>query len=198
MSYMSDSEDKPKKEKNIHFKDPIVVPVQELPRDPRIKETHPNFFQPPELCVAIGAVRSGKTVLINNILLRNREDGFFGQEYFDENIIISNTILNDPTARFLKKSCTICDYYTDGMITSLIAKQDSFGEKENMPFISLICDDIIGSNMKRNNEISFLATRFRHKNIGFMMVAVQNFKSLDTILRNNAISYILKFTRDAR
>jgi len=188
---MSDSEDNPKDKKVSFSKVPSVVPVKDLPRDPRIKETHPNFFQPPELCIAIGAVRSGKTVLINNIILRNREDGFFGQEYFDENIIISNTINNDPTARFLKKSCTICDYYTDGMITSLIAKQDSYGEKENMPFISLICDDIIGSNMKRNNEISYLATRFRHKNIGFMLVAVQNFKSLDTILRNNATSVII-------
>ena len=183
---------KEKKEKQVNFnKPPTVVPVKDLPRDPRIKPTHPNFIQAPALLLGIGAVKSGKTVLINNMLLRPYEDGFFGQDYFDESIIISNTINNDPTARFLKKSCSVIDYYTDGVISDLVSKQDGFGEKENMPFISLICDDILGSNMKRNNEISFLATRFRHKNIGLMGVFVQNFKSVDTILRNNATDVII-------
>ena len=170
---------------------PIVIPVKELPPDPRIKPCHPNFFQPPELCIAIGAVRSGKTTLINSIFFQPREDGFFGQDYFDDVHIISNTIGNDPTARWLKKAFNVSDYYTDGQITNLIKQQDSYGEKENMPFLALVLDDILGSNMKRNNEISYLATRFRHKNIGFMMVSVQNFKSLDTILRNNATSVII-------
>ena len=47
---------------------PIVIPVKELPPDPRIKPCHPNFFQPPELCIAIGAVRSG--ILTMSILFR--------------------------------------------------------------------------------------------------------------------------------
>jgi hypothetical protein len=170
---------------------PTVIPVKELPPDPRIKPTHPNFFQPPELCLAIGAVKSGKTTLINSIFFQPREDGFFGQEYFDDVHIISNTIGNDPTARFLKKAFNVSDYYTDGQILDLIKQQDSYGAKEDMPFIALVLDDILGTNMKRNNEISFLATRFRHKNIGFMMVSAQNFKSVDTILRNNATSVVI-------
>jgi hypothetical protein len=172
-------------------KNPEVIPVKELPPDKRIKTTHPNFFQPPELCLAIGAVRSGKTTLINSIFFQPREDGFFGQDYFDDVHIISNTISNDPNCRFLKKAFNVSDYYTDGQISNLIKQQDSYGEKESMPFLALVLDDILGTNMKRNNEISFLATRFRHKNIGFMMVSVQNFKSLDTILRNNATSVII-------
>ena len=176
-----------KKEIFHHFKTPQVLPVKEEDPDPRIKPVHPNIPQPPALILGIGSVKSGKTTLINSMLFQSREDGFYGaQDYFDEVHIISNTINNDPNARFLKKAFNVTDYYTDGMITDLIATQDSYGSKKDMKFICLFADDILGTNMRRNNEISFLATRFRHKNIGLMAVFVQNFKSADTILRNNA------------
>jgi len=176
-----------KKEIFHHFKTPQVLPVKEEDPDPRIKPVHPNIPQPPALILGIGSVKSGKTILINSMLFQSREDGFYGaQDYFDEVHIISNTINNDPNARFLKKAFNVTDYYTDGMITDLIATQDSYGSKKDMKFICLFADDILGTNMKRNNEISYLATRFRHKNIGLMAVFVQNFKSADTILRNNA------------
>jgi len=170
---------------------PKVLPVQSEPPDARIKPVHPNIPQPPALLLGIGAVKSGKTTLINNMLLRPREEGFYGQEYFDDVQIISNTILNDPTARFLRKAFDVQDYYTDGLISNLIEKQKSYGEKKDMPFIALLLDDILGSNMKRNNEVSFLATRYRHHNIGLMGVFTQNFKSVDTILRNNATDVII-------
>jgi len=170
---------------------PKVLPVQSEPPDKRILPVHANIPQPPALLLGIGAVKSGKTTLINNMLLRPREEGFYGQEYFDNVNIISNTILNDPTARFLRKAFDVQDFYTDGMITNLIETQKSYGEKKDMPFIALLLDDILGSNMKRNNEVSFLATRYRHHNIGLMGVFTQNFKSVDTILRNNATDIII-------
>jgi len=177
--------------KNTFISTPKVLPVQSEPPDKRILPVHPNIPQPPALLLGIGAVKSGKTTLINNMLLRPREEGFFGQEYFDNVNIISYTILNDPTSRFLRKAFDVQDYYTDGMITKLIETQKSYGEKKDMPFIALLLDDILGSNMKRNNEVSFLATRYRHHNIGLMGVFTQNFKSVDTILRNNATDVII-------
>lgn len=171
---------------------PKVIPVLEEAPDPRILPVHPNIPQPPSLLLGIGAVKSGKTTLINNMLLQPREEGFYGaQDYFDETIIISNTIGNDPTARFLKRAFDIEDHYTDGYISQLIDRQKSYGEKKDMPFIALLLDDILGSNMKRNNEISYLATRYRHHNIGLMGIFTQNFKSVDTILRNNATDIII-------
>jgi len=170
---------------------PKVIPVKEEEPDKRIKPVHPNFIKPPALLLGIGAVKSGKTVLVNNICLRPYEEGFYGQDYFDNVHIISNTINNDPTARFLRKAFDCQDFYTDGMITDLVNKQKSYGEKKDMPFIALILDDILGSNMKINNEISFLATRYRHHNIGLMGIFTQNFKSVDTILRNNATDVII-------
>ncbi len=178
-------------EENIFQNAPKIMPVKEEEPDKRIKPVHPNIPKPPSLLLGIGAVKSGKTTLINNLLLRPREEGFYGQEYFDNVQIISNTILNDPTARFLRKAFDVKDYYTDGLINNLIDTQKSYGEKKDMPFIALLLDDILGSNMKRNNEISFLATRYRHHNIGLMGIFTQNFKSVDTILRNNATDIII-------
>jgi hypothetical protein len=178
-------------DENTFISTPKVLPVQQEPPDKRIKPVHQNIPQPPALLLGIGAVKSGKTTLINNMLLRPREEGFYGQNYFDDVQIISNTILNDPTARFLRKAFDVKDYYTDGLINDLINKQKSYGEKKDMPFIALLLDDILGSNMKRNNEVSFLATRYRHHNIGLMGVFTQNFKSVDTILRNNATDVII-------
>jgi hypothetical protein len=178
-------------DENTFIATPKVLPVQQEPPDKRIKPVHPFIPQPPALLLGIGAVKSGKTTLINNMLLRPREEGFYGQNYFDDVQIISNTILNDPTARFLRKAFDVQDYYTDGLISNLIDKQKSYGEKKDMPFMALLLDDILGSNMKRNNEISFLATRYRHHNIGLMAIFTQNFKSVDTILRNNATDVII-------
>jgi len=175
----------------MFMKAPSIIPVQEEAPDKRIKPVHPNFIKPPALLLGIGAVKSGKTTLINNLLLRPYDEGFYGQDYFDNVHIISNTVRNDPTARYLLKAFDVEDHYTDGMITDLVKKQKSYGEKKDMPFIALLLDDILGSNMKRNNEISFLATRYRHHNIGLMGIFTQNFKSVDTILRNNATDIII-------
>jgi hypothetical protein len=75
-------------DENTFIATPKVLPVQQEPPDPRIKPVHPNIPQPPALLLGIGAVKSGKTTLINNLLLRPREEGFFGQSFFDDVQII--------------------------------------------------------------------------------------------------------------
>ena len=146
---IEESEEKEEKKSVSFFKTPQVVPVVEEENTIDLPNVHPNMIQPYSLLLGIGAVRSGKTVLINNILLRSREDGFLdAQSYFDNTIIVSNTIGNDPTCRFLKKAFEVHDHYEDGIITGIVEKQKSYGEKKNMPYISLILDDIHGSNMK--------------------------------------------------
>jgi|TARA_R110001592_G_C13006804_1_gene736410 hypothetical protein len=184
--------DKKKKEEKVSFKTPQVVPVVEEENTIDLPDVHPNMIQPYSLVLGIGSVKAGKTTWINNCLLRSREDGFLdAQTYYDNTIIISNTIGNDPGARFLKQAFEVHDHYKDGIITGIVNKQKSYGEKKDMPFISLILDDILGTNMKRNNEVSFLATKYRHSNIGLMAVFSQNLKSVDTILRNNATDIII-------
>ena len=180
-----EEEDTPKIKKNIKFKTPNVIPVKADVPNPRIMPIHENMIQPPSLLLGIGSVRAGKTTLLNNLCFRSREDGFYdAQDYFDQILIYSNTINNDPSARFLKQACKVTDHYSDGMISQFIQTQKGYGERDNMPFTAMFLDDILGRNMKRNNEISFLATRYRHMNIGLLGIFVQNFKSVDTIIRN--------------
>ena len=174
------------------FKTPRVLKVREEPPDPRLLPLHPNIPQIPSLILGIGSYASGKTFLMNSMLLQSRENGFYGaQDLFDETIIMSATLSNDPAARFLKKAFTCTDGYEDGMITKLMEKQKSYGEKKNMPFIALFADDILSRNLKRNSELSFLCCKFRHHNIGLLCVMVQNFKSVDTIIRNNSSDIIV-------
>tara|TARA_R110000787_G_scaffold128295_2_gene240001 strand:- start:2251 stop:3135 length:885 start_codon:yes stop_codon:yes gene_type:complete len=188
-----DDDEKVKQEEVFNkFNTPVVLPVREEPPDMRILPLHPNIPSIPSLILCIAGYNSGKTTLINSMLLQSRENGWYGaQDLFDEVIIMSNTINNDPTARFLKKAFTVTDGYSDGMISELYQRQKSFGEKKNAPFIALFADDILGRNLKRNSELSFFATRFRHANCGLLAIFTQNFKSVDTILRNNSSDIII-------
>ncbi len=63
-------------DENTFISTPKVLPVQQEPPDKRIKPVHQNIPQPPALLLGIGAVKSGKTTLINNMLLRPRKEGF--------------------------------------------------------------------------------------------------------------------------
>lgn len=171
---------------------PHIIPVQADVPNPRIKPVHPNIPQPPALLLGIGAVRSGKTTLLNNLIFRTQEEGFYdAQKYFDNIVVMSNTINNDPSARFIKKACDVYDHYSDGMILNFINNQKNSGERDEMRFTALFLDDILSKNMKRNSEISFLCTRYRHLNIGLLGIFTQNLKSVDTIIRNNATDVIV-------
>ena len=174
------------------FQTPTVIPVKADVPNPKIQPVHPNMIQCPALLLGIGAVRSGKTTLLNNLIFRSREEGFYdAQTYFDEIGVMSNTINNDPSARFIKKACNVTDHYSDGMIMDLIEKQKSYGDRDDMPFTALFLDDILSKNMKRNSEISFLCTRYRHLNIGLLGIFSQNLKSVDTMIRNNSTDVII-------
>eukprot|EP01045_Picozoa_sp_COSAG04_P009349 COSAG04_NODE_539_length_12879_cov_5.371205_1_plen_125_part_10 len=108
---------------------PRVLPVVE-PDNVKAKYHHPNLP-----CVGCGVpgggalllmispVKTGKSTIISNLLLN---DSFFGQEYFDDVQIISNTIKNDVTSRFLNQAFNVYDYYDDAIIDGLINRQKGF------------------------------------------------------------------------
>jgi len=148
----------------------------------------PILPDPYSSCVLfLGSVKSGKSTILSNWFLNS---GFYGPDFFDDVIVISNTILNDYTMRFMKEKFTIHDHYSDGIINSIIQNQKSYGERENMPNIALIADDVLSTNFKKNNEISFLASRFRHYNI-FYVITSQNMRSLSNVIRSNSTSIIV-------
>eukprot|EP01052_Picozoa_sp_SAG31_P014644 SAG31_NODE_918_length_11020_cov_14.801392_2_plen_104_part_00 len=67
--------------------------------------------------------KTGKSTIISNLLLN---ESFFGPEYFDDVHIISNTINNDVTSRFLKERFNVEDTYNDEIFSKLLEKQKSY------------------------------------------------------------------------
>ena len=172
---------------------PKVLPVVE-PEGVKAKYHHPNLP-----CVGCGVpgggalllmispVKTGKSTIISNLLLN---DNFYGQEFFDDVQIISNTIKNDVTSRFLDKAFNVYDFYSDDIIDGLINRQKGF-EKKDQPETALILDDCLGS-IKRESKINHLCSRYRHFNIKLLVISSQKFKgSVSPIIRANATDIII-------
>ena len=164
-----------------------ILKIKDPPK--LVRKTFPPILPDPySSCLLIlGSVKSGKSTIISNLFLN---PNFYGPDFFSDVIVISNTILNDYTMRFMKEHFSIEDHYSDGMVKNIIDNQKAFGERENMPHIALIADDILSTNFKKNNELSFLASRFRHYNI-FYIITAQNMRSLSPVIRSNATSVII-------
>jgi hypothetical protein len=172
---------------------PVVLPVipPEVPpsHHPPIHPNLPQIDGPGggALLLMVSPVKTGKSTIISNILLH--EDFYNGQERFDQVKIISNTIANDITSRFLKKAFDVHDYYNDSIIEGIVAHQKSY-EKEDQPEIAVILDDCLGS-IRREAKVNHLASRFRHFNIKLLVISSQNFRMCSPIIRQNATNVIV-------
>ena len=172
---------------------PKVIPVR--PPTPT-KDPHPDIHPHlPQISghgggaclLMISPVKTGKSTIISNLLLN--KDFYDAQERFDSTHIISNTIANDVTSRFLKKAFDCEDQYRDSIIDGIVERQKSF-PKEDQPEISIVVDDCLGS-IKREGKINYLASRFRHFNIKLLIISAQNFRSCSPIIRQNATNVIV-------
>ena len=154
------------------------------------KKLHPNLpdISTGQVGILISPVKTGKSTIISNLLLNPN----FYKDQFDLVYIISNTINNDRTSRFLKEEFpeTIYDDLTkiDEIIDNIIKYQDSFPRGEK-PFIAVILDDFLG--IKKSAKINYLSTRARHYNIGLLLFASQVFRGLEVPIRQNATFVII-------
>ena len=172
---------------------PKVIPV----RDPDpVKSIHPDIhpnlpqiegFGGGALVLLISPVRTGKSTLISNMLLN--DEFYDAQERFSSTTIISNTIANDITSRFLRKAFDTHDAYDDSIIEGIVKKQKSY-DKEDQPEIAVVLDDCLGS-IRREAKINHLASRFRHFNIKLLVISSQNFRMCSPIIRQNATNVIV-------
>jgi hypothetical protein len=128
--------------------------------------------------------KSGKSTILSNLLLR---DEFF-KGAMDNVTIMSNTIEQDVTSRYLKKACDCYTGYDDNVLAGIVEQQKQFDDDER-PFIGLIFDDILGS-VKRNSYLNHLVTRSRHYGVGLLAVSVQSFKAVGPTIRNNTNAFI--------
>ena len=155
------------------------------PPKQKIKPLDPAVPQPPALVLMVMPCKCGKTTQLSNYFLSN---DFYGQDYFDNVNIISTTINNDTTARFLRQAFDCEDHYEDGMIHKIVSHQKSFGNVEDMPLIALCIDDCLG---EKTTALDNLASRRRHVNIGLMCVSTQLFRKVSPTIRANATNVII-------
>ncbi len=171
-----------------------VVPPEDAGNDghPEIHPHLPQIAGPGggALLLMISPVRTGKSTIISNLLLGDSEMGFYdAQERFHTTTIISNTIANDVTSRFLAKAFNTHDSYNDMIIDGIVSQQKGF-DKEDQPDIAVILDDCLGS-IRREARINHLASRFRHFNIKLLIISSQNFRSCSPIIRQNATNVLV-------
>ncbi len=82
----------------------------------------------------ISPVKTGKSTIISNLFLN---EDFYGQEFFDDVKIISNTIKNDVTSRFLNKAFEVYDFYSDEIIDGIVENQKKF-DKADQPNLAVV------------------------------------------------------------
>lgn len=166
----------------LPVKPPPVQNELKRPIDERLPDINAGA-----MVLLISPVKTGKSTIISNLLL---SDNFY-RDSFDIVYIISNTIHNCVTSRFLLEQFpdTIYDNYNDGIIQNIITYQETF-TKAKMPRIAIILDDILGS-IGRNDAIIHLCSRYRHYNIKLLLFASQMFKGLPPVVRANASDVIL-------
>jgi hypothetical protein len=171
--------------KVIPVKNPDPIPNNNPPLHPNLPQT--EGFGGGALVLLVSPVRTGKSTLISNMLLN---DQFYdGQNRFDNTTIISNTIANDITSRFLRKAFDTHDAYDDSIIEGLVQTQKSY-DKEEQPEICVVLDDCLGS-IRREAKINHLCSRYRHFNIKLLIVSSQNFRACSPIIRQNATNVII-------
>tara|TARA_R110002153_G_scaffold274315_1_gene448465 strand:- start:5788 stop:6633 length:846 start_codon:yes stop_codon:yes gene_type:complete len=151
---------------------------------------------PVHLHLICGRVKSGKSVLLNNMYLSSR---FFGDEYKTK-ILISTTAHNDAINKFMLEDFDfIFTDYTDELLQEIM---DIIKEDEGDGRFLIIFDDIInsGQGFKRSGKTDLLTqiiTTYRHIGNGefegklAMAIAVQYFKYLSPIARNNCSGYYI-------
>lgn len=164
---------------------PTILKVKDPPFL-KMKPLHPHLPQPHACVLHCSPVKTGKSTIISNCLLN---DDLYGQFFFDRVKIISNTIGNDNTSRFLKDAFDCEDHYEDYMIDELVNTQSKF-EKEEQPSIALICDDLLGS-VPMNSKLNSFSSRFRHYNVQLLYYSSQCFRKVNNVIRQNATNVII-------
>ena len=143
------------------------------------------------LILIVGTTNSGKTTLINNLLLNKnmfgrREGRSMGA--FENVMIISPSLYLDDSCRFLTENFDCYTEFKDELIESMKERQLDL-PKEKRPKQMIVIDDSVGL-IERNSSINYLGTRYRHFNSNIIM-SVQSFRGCSPIMLTNANCVIL-------
>lgn len=167
---------------------PIVLPIKEEKEDEWAEGIHPNLPKPPSVICIYAAFRSGKSVLVNNLILNPTM--FRG--LLDKWYVVSPTAMNDSSCRFLleEEGVSVIDDYSDEWLNGLLHHQYET-DKEDRDRIGVVFDDAIQYLHSRTSPGNYLATRFRHYNIKYLIYVSQSFRAIDTKVRGNSKAVII-------
>ena len=134
----------------------------------------------------VGPRSSGKSVVINNLILR--EEMMRG--LYSDIIIISPTIYSDSSSRYLIHEVgkdNVYEAYSEQIIQELInSVKDK--EKHEREMKLIVLDDVIGSIPKYNSLVYNLTSKARHWSIS-MIISTQNLRELPPVVRNNTTNW---------
>tara|TARA_R110002012_G_scaffold207488_3_gene377505 strand:+ start:567 stop:1463 length:897 start_codon:yes stop_codon:yes gene_type:complete len=134
----------------------------------------------------VGPRSSGKSVVINNLILRDE----MMRGLFEQILIISPTIHSDSSSRYLIAEAgkeNVYEAYSEQIIQDLIdSVKDKDKHERSMKLI--ILDDVIGSIPKYNSLIYNLTSKARHWSIS-MIISTQNLRELPPVCRNNTTNW---------
>ena len=134
----------------------------------------------------VGPRSSGKSVVINNLILRDE----MLRGLFERILIISPTIHSDSSSRFLIAEAgkeNVYEAYAETIIQELIdSVKDKKKHERSMKLI--ILDDVIGSIPKYNSLVYNLTSKARHWSIS-MIISTQNLRELPPVCRNNTTNW---------
>ena len=174
------------KAKTSSKKAPKVLKVKdELPSE-KFDDIHSNLPQMPSLLLIVGSVRSGKSNLLVNYFCNTE----FYKDKFDIVKFVSTTLHTDNKGKILSKHFDCMDHYDDNIIEDIKKSQSQYESKEDRPTYALVMDDVLTKDFSRTNQVSFFSTRFRHY-IDFYVIAVQSFRAVSGMIRNNATDVII-------
>lgn len=198
---MEDEHDEKKKKKKKpkeglkEDRDLKVYPIKI--EDDKLNEGEDKYplVSPVHLILVCGRVKSGKSLLINNLYLSER----FYADDFETRILISSTAHNDAINKYMIDEFDfVFEEFSEGLIDQIV---DLVKADEGKGRWLILLDDIIGdvnfSRGGRVDAISSLASKFRHIGNGevegklAVCITTQYFKYISTILRNNATAYYI-------
>ncbi len=161
---------------NIDDEKPLKFPI------------HPHLPQFPFVLGIIAPKKSGKGVLISNLLLNNN---FWNRENYDYCMYCSPTIYSDVTGSHIRDAfpSSIYNKYSDNLVTDLIKHQETYSSKKEKPRIIFVADDCADFSNNRN-KLATLSTMSRHHSINLVYM-VQQSKSLNKLIRSNLSNLII-------
>ncbi len=165
---------------------PKVLKVKDEEPSEKFADIHSNLPQMPSLLLIIGSVRSGKSNLLVNYFC-NPE---FYKDKFDVVKFVSTTLHTDNKGKILSNHFDCVDHYEDHIIEDIKKSQSGYESKSERPTYALVMDDVLTKDFKKTNQVSFFSTRFRHY-IDFYVIAVQSFRAVSGMIRNNATDVII-------